>query len=251
MSVSPIRNQVAFADEVPSKNGHSKLSVRIWDFGKGIQVWAKATGEITAMAFSPDGRTILTGQKDRWLEVWDVNGDQQLRTVRFEEVESLWEQWLRMPAENLKRWLIGLDRFDVTTVAYSASGDTIFAGFRDGRIRGWNSHTGETKCEFAGHTAEVTCIASSPDIGVILSSSTDGTVRNPDSSLSVWTTLLYTAVFASGKSIVGSKSASCYTEMVMSLCVCGPVSFRRMTVKSLWRQNQDDCVHGRQAPATK
>jgi WD40 repeat protein len=114
------------------------------------------------VAFSLDGRQLLSGSEDRTMILWDVDTASILR--RFEGFTD-----------------------SVNTVAFSPDGDTILAGFgtiryvagnnEDNTLRLFNSANGEEIRHFEGHSAPVTAAIFSPDGNTILSASTDATVR--------------------------------------------------------------------------
>ena len=62
-------------------------------FDNYVSVWEVSTGKVlrkleghsrpvTSVAFSPDGRLILSGSKDRTLRLWEVATGRHLRTLK-------------------------------------------------------------------------------------------------------------------------------------------------------------------------
>lgn len=74
--------------------------------------------EVASVAFSPDGRTVLSGSWDNTLKLWDVARGKVLRTF---EGHSGW----------------------VTSVAFSPDGRTVVSGSDDTTVRLWKTATGE------------------------------------------------------------------------------------------------------------
>ncbi len=106
---------------------------------------------VRSVAYSPDGRTIVSGSGDNTVRLWDVNTGETLRTLE------------------------GHTRF-VISVAYSPDGRTIASGSGDNTIRLWDVHTGETLRTLKGHTSWVYSVAYSPDGRILASGGVDGTV---------------------------------------------------------------------------
>lgn len=129
----------------------------------GAQLWDASTGQPirsfepegkwgeTSVAFSPDGRNVLTGDYVA-TRLWDAATGQQLRA--FEG-----------------------NRYAVTSVAFSPDGRYVLAGIGDGSAQLWNASTGQPIRSFEGHAEQVTSAAFSPDARIVLTGSSDKTAR--------------------------------------------------------------------------
>jgi WD40 repeat protein len=82
-AVSPDRKRVAVL---------YGTSLHLFDIaaGKEIPSAAKHEGEIKALAFTPDGRSVLSAAKDGLAFVWDVKSGEAKHRVRFEESGAEW-----------------------------------------------------------------------------------------------------------------------------------------------------------------
>jgi WD40 repeat protein/serine/threonine protein kinase len=94
------------------------------------------TDGVLAVAFSPDGAQIASGDADGVVTVWDR---QALRATRT----------LREPAA-------------VTAVAFSADGKYLGSGTTDGTVRVWDTATGKELATLRGHEPAVTGLAFDP-----------------------------------------------------------------------------------------
>jgi WD40 repeat protein len=95
------------------------------------------------VAFSPDGRFLLTGSWDSTARLWDAATGQQLRSFK---VPPAW----------------------VTSAAFSPDGHFVVTGSNDGIARLWDAATGKNVHSFDAH------IGASPNIPVHVAYSPDG-----------------------------------------------------------------------------
>ena len=107
---------------------------------------------VYSVAFSPDGRILASGSRDKTVRLWDMTTRQQLRTLAG-HTSVVW------------------------SVAFSPDGRTLASGSADKTIRLWNAATGEQCAILTGHTAPVKSVAFSPDGITLASGSEDSTVR--------------------------------------------------------------------------
>jgi len=114
--------------------------------------------EVTSVAFSPDGRSVLTGSggvlnnSDFTARLWDAATGQQIRAFKAHTAPIL-------------------------AVAFSADGRFVLTGGEDKTARLWDAATGQQIRIFQGHTKRVTSVALSQDGRNVLTGSWDNTAR--------------------------------------------------------------------------
>jgi WD40 repeat protein len=109
-------------------------------------------GELRAVAFSPDGKTLVTGGRDGFARLWEVSSG---KTVG---------QPLPHP-------------HTVWAAAFSPDGKTVLTGCFDGRGRLWDAATGLPRGQPLGHQGYVTRVAFGDDGRTAVTVSADGTAR--------------------------------------------------------------------------
>jgi WD40 repeat protein len=96
------------------------------------------TDEVLAVAFSPDGKTLASGSRDKTIRLWEVASGKEMAAL-----------------EGHVNW--------VTSVAFSPDGKALVSGSADGSIRLWGVATGKETGSFRGDRQCVLCVAFSPD----------------------------------------------------------------------------------------
>jgi WD40 repeat protein len=126
---------------------------RLWDVATGrMQSVARLKEGVNSVAFSPDGKTLVFGD-DTTLDLWDV----ATRQSRGVPLQGHTEK--------------------VNSVAFSPDGKTLVSGSYE-TLRLWDVATGQSRgVPLQGHTEKVNSVAFSPDGKTVVSGSSDKTLR--------------------------------------------------------------------------
>ncbi len=152
------------------------------------------TSQVRSVAWSPDGKRILSGSNDNTLKVWDAETGQELLSLKGHTafvtsvawspdgkriVSGSWDNMLKIWDVNKKREISSLKGHTlfVISVAWSPDGKRIVSGSADGTMKVWDAEKGQEVLSLKGHTAQVTSVAWSPVGKRFLSGSEDGTVK--------------------------------------------------------------------------
>jgi WD40 repeat protein len=131
--------------------------VRIWDAATGKPIGQPLTGHLSAVfgvAYSPDGKRMVSGSNDTTVRIWDVETGQAIG----------------QPLTGHALLVCG--------VAFSPDGRRIVTGGYDGTVRMWDADTGEPiGAPLTGHTSAVEGVAFTPDGKRVASGSEDMTLR--------------------------------------------------------------------------
>jgi WD40 repeat protein len=135
-------------------SGSADATLRLWDARTGEPIGAPLILAASSVAFSPDGRQIVTGCDDSTVRLWDADSGAPIGAA-----------------------LTG-HTYAVESVAFSPDGRRIVSGSRDRTVRLWDADTGAPiGAPLAGHTEPVSSAAFSPDGRRIVSGSNDTTMR--------------------------------------------------------------------------
>jgi eukaryotic-like serine/threonine-protein kinase len=151
----------------------------------------------TSVVFSPDGRRLAAGGRermDRTVKVWDAATGQEIRTFigHINEARAVSfspnGQWLASAGSDgtVKVWdaVTGQEirtlkghTNGVTGVAFSPDGQRLASASSDRSVKLWDAGTGQEIRTLMGHTSYVSSVAFSPDGQRLASASEDRTVK--------------------------------------------------------------------------
>ena len=166
--------------------------IRLWEVesGRQLRILSGHKRAVTSLAFSADGRRLLSGSQDTMLRLWDVAEGRQLQVFPGHDAE-------------------------VQGVALSRDGKSALSGSTDKTLALWNVETGKLVRRFTEHTAAVRSVAFSPDGRFVFSGAEDRTVRRWN--LETGESLLFS--YAQAKAPAGPRMATAHRAAVTCVAV--------------------------------
>ncbi len=173
-------------------------TIGLWDVHTGElrHILKGYHGLLTCLAFSPDGKTLVSSSGDSEIIFWDIPTAQRrysLTTQHIEAVSSVafspdgktlasgsYDQTLRLwdPHTGERKAVLQYPDY-VTSVAFSPDGRTLavrWSGWQNNRIQLLDTKTLHPLETLVGHTEDITDLAFSPDSRTLASTSCDGTI---------------------------------------------------------------------------
>ena len=182
-------------------------TIELWDLRNNTASTLRGhTGQISSIAFSPNGQLIASGSDDWTFRLWDVQTRQNIATLeqvtdrtrsQIKEVAfSPDGQLLATAGQHVKLWNVSTlteiatfqhDEY-VWALAFSPDGQQIAAGDGEGTIKIWNLQERQVISQLEGDTVRIDTLAFSPDGRTLASAGYQGVIKLWE-TLSDWTRL--------------------------------------------------------------
>jgi len=171
--------------------------IKQWDSATGREIrtfYSERSSLDNALAYSPDGRRIVTSATSGMLRVWDASSAKKLSEIEdfggrchgviFSPTDGrialgtsknaicLWDP----EGKRSVQYLRGHSSM-INDVSYRHDGGRLASASNDGTVRLWDPGTGEEIACLRGHTSSVNSVAFSPDGRQLVTSSEDRTVK--------------------------------------------------------------------------
>jgi WD40 repeat protein len=171
--------------------------VHLWDTstGKLVKILKVHKDQISCVAFSLDGKTLVAANSAFKARLWDTATWKQIKSLNVHK-HMIYSIAISPDGKTLAagglsrhvplvdiatgervRLLKGNTDITVHSVAFSPDGKTLASGGGDRTVRLWNTATGKQSKVLNGHNGEVLSVAFSPDGKTLASGGHDCTVR--------------------------------------------------------------------------
>ncbi|MGM0556046.1 MAG: caspase family protein [Myxococcota bacterium] len=152
------------------------------------------SGKVTAVAYSPDARTIASASDDQTIKLWHLESGHELRTLdghagavtavvfspdgqtlassSHDGSVRLWDVSSGTELEQL-----GDERLGASSVAFNRDGDVLAAGYKNGEVKLWDAGTAELLRTIEADELSVSSVDISPDGAMLATGGSDAVVK--------------------------------------------------------------------------
>lgn len=190
-----VQGAAVTADGVLAATIHGDNVVRLWNMKKGECLYEFQGHEttVTAIAITPNGKSIISGSMDKTLRLWNINKKECIATLSGHEdtitcvaisedgsiaVSGGWDRTVRVWDLLNQRCFAVLDDFqgDITALGVSADGRFAISGDTAPSVQIWDIPHQKRLAILHGHDQKITAVGIAPDAYLALSGSADGTL---------------------------------------------------------------------------
>ncbi|WP_372370901.1 protein kinase [Candidatus Uabimicrobium sp. HlEnr_7] len=170
--------------------------IRLWDISSEsmVDILTGHTSAVTDIVYSPNGKKLLSGSKDKTLRLWSIPSQPKIalrrgyNNQRINDIDyhpqgkffatvandyiHIWDHKSSKPI-NVKKFRAG----KMTNIEFSNSGQEIATASQNGKITLWRSKDLSVLHSFSGHNKPITQVKYNKNASLLASCSTDASIN--------------------------------------------------------------------------